>query len=117
MQNSSLSNDTLVSTANQIERLRIDRPGYWRRGYVTHDPAELVRLHEEAVVGFRIRGWTVAAPTLEEAQAVAARRSEEHLRESGKARAFQLLQNALLLMGGGAAMAGVWMGFNRWTVH
>ena len=108
-----MTDDTLVTTANQIERLRIDRPGYWRRAHITGDPAELLRVHEETVAGFRVRGWTVAAPEVEEYCEVAARRTEEFLRESGKAKAFQCLQTALMLMLVGPLIAAFWLGYDH----
>ena len=111
-----LTDGTLVSTANQMERLRIDRPGYYRRGYVTQDLAELLRLHEDAVADFAARGGTVATPDLKEYCDVAAQRTEEYLREKGKGQSFKCFYTALLLLGFCAAASGAWLGFDHWAV-
>jgi hypothetical protein len=111
-----LTDGTLVSTANQIERLRINRPGYWRAAYITEDPSELLRVHEKTVADFAARGWTVATPDLTEYHQVAAERTQEYLRESGKLKAAQSLQAAAVFMAAGALGAGLALGFGHWGV-
>jgi len=111
-----LTDGTLISTANQIERLRIDRPGYYRRGYVTQDLGELLRLHEEAVADFRARDGEIAHLNLNEYCEVAARRTEEHLRAGGRRQAFHALQTDLFVMGGCAVAAAFWQGVFHWAV-
>jgi hypothetical protein len=112
-----MTDGTLVSTANQIERLRIDRPGYYRRGYVTQDLGELLRLHEAAVADFRARGYDVARPDLHEYCDVAARRTEEYLRESGKGKAAQCLATAAVAMGVLGVTAALFQeALHRWVI-
>ncbi len=111
-----LTDGTLVATADQTGRLRIDRPGYWRCAYATEDVAELLDLHEQTVAGFRVRGWTVATPTLEEAREIGARRAEDYLRDVGQAKSLRRLRSALTDMALGALAAGLVLGFGHWAV-
>jgi hypothetical protein len=111
-----LTDGTLVSTANQMERLRIDRPGYYRRGYLTDDLADLLRLHQDAVEGFRSADHTVDSPDLAGYCQVSSDRTQEYLRANGSGQAFQCLQTALVPLAFFPLMAGMFLGLQHWAV-
>jgi hypothetical protein len=111
-----LTDGTLVSTANQMERLRIDRPGYYRRGYVTDDLAELLRLHWDAVEGYRTAGYTVDAPDMVGYCQTSSERTEEYLRDNGSGQAFKCLQTALVVLAFFPLMTAMFLGVQHWVV-
>ena len=107
---------SVVQTANQITRLRIDLPDYFRWACPATDLREVLEQHRWAAEKFAAgRNTQVAAPNLSEALQCLCSHSQRHLRQRGPQLALAAMQPPLLILLIASGAVGSYFGFGEWT--
>jgi hypothetical protein len=111
------TDDSLVTTADQMANLRIEQEGYLRWAYPSRDLAEVLRQHYLAVEDYRAADRrTVDAPNLEEICEAIRYHEERYIRKRAPDLVLKSLSTTVMFLGAPAAFIGLRFGMGYWAV-